>query len=153
MASFEPLKHTPTGSRCCSTQPSSFLGYADRLVELMRDDGFSVADALRAHVSVLSFALGSVFLQRSLTVASGDDPLAKRLSLLQQVLARAPHGRYPSLASVASALDRWSFDDTFESGVKALLAGIESQKAPRRGATKRRQARSGGPRGTLTGDR
>ena len=113
-----------------SRHPSSFLGYADRLIGLMLKDGFAIADALRAHVCVLSFALGSVHLERTLNATAGDDPVAKRLSLLQQVVAQAPEGTYASLASVAAEIDRWSFAETFDLGVKALLAGIEAQRPP-----------------------
>lgn len=121
---------------------SSFLGYADRLIELMLEDGFSMADALRAHMCVLSFALGTVYLERTLTAIAGDDPIAKRLSLLQQVVAQAPEGSYASLASVAADIDRWSFDETFGFGVKALLAGIESQRLPASGSAVRGGERS-----------
>lgn len=119
-----PLLFRPSGP------PSSLLVYADRLFELMLKDGFSLADALRAHVCVLGFALGSVHVERALAATAGHDPIAKRLSLLQQVVARAPQGSYASLASVAAQIDRWSFDETFEFGLQALLAGIESQKRP-----------------------
>lgn len=44
---------------------------------------------------LLVLALGSI-------APGGDDPLAKRLSLLQQVVAQAPEGSYPSLAPVAA---------------------------------------------------
>lgn len=118
-----PLLSHPSGP------PSSLLGYADRLIELMLEDGFSLADALRAHMCVLSFALGSVGVERVLTTTAGDDVVAKRLSLLQHVVAQAPEGSYASLASVAGQIDRWSLGDTFEFGLKALLAGIESQRA------------------------
>jgi AcrR family transcriptional regulator len=124
-----PLVFHPSGP------PSSFLSYADRLIELMREDGFSVADALRAHMCVLSFALGSVYVARGLTASAGGDLVAKRLSLLQQVVAQAPEGTYANLASVAAQIDRWSFDETFEFGLEALLAGIESQRRPASGST------------------
>lgn len=110
--------------------PASFLGYAERLIELMLEDGFSLPDALRAHLCVLSFAFGSVHVERALTSAAGDDLMMKRLSLLQQIVAQSPQGRYPSLASVAAQIDRWSFDESFEFGLKALLAGIEAQRRP-----------------------
>ncbi len=115
-----------------SKQPSSFLSYADRLIELMLKDGFTVADALTAHTCVLSFTLGSVSLRRSLTASAGDDPLTNRLSLLQHVVAQAPAGRYASLASVAAEIDRYRFDDTFQFGLRSLLAGIEAQRRPAR---------------------
>jgi len=121
--------------------PSSVLGYAERLIELMLKAGFSLADALRAHVCVVSFALGSVHVERALTVA-GNDVVAKRFSLLQLLVAQAPEGQYPSLASLAAQIDRWSFDETFDFGVKALLAGIASQKLPASGST----VRAGEPR-------
>src|SRR5512133_1538361 len=117
-----PLVFHPSGP------PSSFLGYAERLVELMLKDGFSLSGALRAHMCVMSFALGSVFVERTMSTTANDDLMAKRLSLLQQVVAQAPEGRYASLASVAAQIDRWSFDEMFEFGLKALLAGIESQR-------------------------
>ena len=118
-----------------SGPPSSLLGYADRLIELMLEDGFSLSDALRAHMCVLSFTLGSVGVERAVTTTAGDDPIASRLSLLQQVVAQAPDGSYASLASVAAQIDRWSFGETFEFGLKALLAGIESQRRPASGST------------------
>lgn len=86
---------------------------------------------------VLSFALGSVYVERALATTGGDDLIAKRLSLLQQVVAQAPEGSYASLASVAAQIDRWSFDETFEFGLNALLAGIESQRRPASGSTAR----------------
>lgn len=100
----------------------------------MLKDGFSLSGALRAHMCVMSFALGSVFVERTMSTAANDDLMAKRLSLLQQVVAQAPEGRYASLASVAAQIDRWSFDEMFEFGLKALLAGIESQRHPASGS-------------------
>lgn len=120
-----PLVFHPSGP------PSSFLGYAERLIELMLEDGFSLAGALRAHLSLASFAFGSVFVERAMSATAGDDLMAKRLSLLQQVVAQAPEGRYTNLASVAAQIDRWSFEETFELGLKALLVGIESQRGSR----------------------
>jgi AcrR family transcriptional regulator len=120
-----------------SGPPSSLLGYAERLIELMLADGFSLAGALRAHMCVLSFALGSVYVERALTTTAGDDPIAKRLSLLQQVVAQAPAGSYASLASIAAQIDSWSLDETFELGLEALLTGIESQRRPASGSTAR----------------
>jgi AcrR family transcriptional regulator len=110
--------------------PPSLLGYAETLIELMREDGFSLADALRAHVAVLSFALGSAWVEQGLSAAAGQAALAKRLSLLQHVVARAPAGRSASLAAVAAQFDRFSFDDTFTLGLQALLVGIEAQRRP-----------------------
>jgi len=123
-----PLIFTPSGPS--SSFPSSFLGYADRLIELMLKDGFSLADALRAHTCVLSFALGHAYLERALATSVGADPMTKRIALLQQIVAQAPEGSYSSLATVASQIDRWSFDETFEFGLEALLAGVEAHRRP-----------------------
>jgi hypothetical protein len=46
----------------------------------MLENGFSPADALRAHTCVLSFPLGSVGVEGVLTTTAGDDVVAKRLS-------------------------------------------------------------------------
>ncbi|HVW27241.1 MAG TPA: TetR/AcrR family transcriptional regulator [Polyangiaceae bacterium] len=117
--------------------PPAALGFLDRLFELMFKDGFSFVEALRAYTCVMSFALGGVLLERTLTGGAGADLIAKRLALLQQLVAQAPAGRYASLGSVAAQIDRWSFEEAFEFGIKALLAGIESQGGPASGRTVR----------------
>jgi hypothetical protein len=106
----------------------------------MLKEGFAIEDVLRAYGSVMSFAIGSVLFERIMMGDEGD-VIAKRLVLLKELVGHAP-GRYVSLATVAAKVDRWRWDDVFELGLRSLLAGIETQCAPRaRHAQRRPRAR------------
>jgi AcrR family transcriptional regulator len=106
--------------------PQAILGVLDRLLTMMHDDGFALEEALRAHASVIGFSLGMAMVERIL-MGGGDDK--GRLALLRDLLARLPAGAYPNLAWVADRVDRWSFDDVVQSGVRALLDGVQRDGA------------------------
>jgi AcrR family transcriptional regulator len=105
--------------------PRSMLGVFDRLLAMMHAAGFALEQALRAYMSVIGFALGMAMVER--TIMGGDGEKG-RLGLLRDVLTRLPAGSYPNLAFVASRIDEWSFDDVVESGVRALLDGVERER-------------------------
>lgn len=120
-----------------SGPPGFALGFFDELLELMQEDGVSLEDAIRAYGCVMSFAIGSVLFEHLMT--GGGDVIAKRLALLKELVARAP-SRHANLASIAGKLDRWSFDDVFELGLRSLLIGIEAKRTTRSPRTKRAAA-------------
>jgi AcrR family transcriptional regulator len=126
--------------------PSSLEMY-DRLLGLMRKDGFTPEAAVLALSSIVSHAIGSVLVQRML---GGKPSIPKRrLELVKEMLAGAPRSAYPRVASVSAKFDRWSFDGVFEIGLRALIVGLE-QRASRRGSHRRyaRPRTSTAPRGT-----
>jgi AcrR family transcriptional regulator len=122
--------------------PPSGLGFIDELWGLMLKDELALEDAMHAYGCVMSFAVGSVLFER--IMMGGGDVISKRLALLKELVGSAP-GRYASLASVAAKIDRWSWDDVFELGLRSLLAGIEAKRA-RPGRGTRRLPRTRGPR-------
>jgi AcrR family transcriptional regulator len=107
--------------------PPSGIDFIDELWELMLKGGFALEDAMRAYGAMMSFAVGSVLFER--TMMGSGDVLTKRLTLLKELVIRAP-GRYASLASVAAKIDRWRWDDVFDLGLRSLLTGIEAKCAP-----------------------
>jgi AcrR family transcriptional regulator len=107
-----------------SGPPTSALAFFDEVLELMVKDGFSLEEALCAYGSAMSFAVGSVLFEQMMM--GGGDVIARRLALLKELVARAP-GRYDNIASLASKIDRWSFDDVFDLGISSLLKGIEAR--------------------------
>ncbi len=103
--------------------PADALGAYDRLLRLMREDGFGPAAAMYAFSAVLSHALGSVLVERMLD-ARPHIP-RQRLKLVKDLVAGMPRGAYPGIAAASGEFDSWNFDDTFEIGLHSLVAGLD----------------------------
>jgi AcrR family transcriptional regulator len=108
--------------------PQAVLGIFDRLMTMMHDDGFPLEEAIRAHLSVVSFTLGMAMMERTMM---GADPERGRLALLRSVLSKLPLGSYPNLAWVASRIDQFNLDDVFEADLRSILDGVERSRPAR----------------------
>jgi AcrR family transcriptional regulator len=118
--------------------PPSALADYDRLLGLMRKDGFSPRAGMFAFSSAISLALGSVLVQR---LMDGPHPIPlQRLTLIKGMLATMPRRRYPSIAAAAPRFDRWSFSGVFEIALHSLIAGL-GEHGVRYGDGKRRRRR------------
>lgn len=119
--------------------PPSALEFFDEIIELMLKDGFALEDTIRAYACAMSFAVGTVLFERMML--GGGDVVSKRLALLKELLGRTPD-RYANLSSVAAKVDRWSFDDVFDLGIRSLLEGIEAECVRRKPGPSRRSRRA-----------
>jgi AcrR family transcriptional regulator len=110
--------------------PTSSLGFYDRLLRLMAEDGFSSDASIHAFSSAMSFALGSVLTERMMTPRPGEVVPLRRLALLEEALPQLPRGAYPQISSAKAAFARWSFDGVFDLGLRSLIAGVETSFVP-----------------------
>jgi hypothetical protein len=119
---------------------SAGLSYIDESLGLMLKDGFGLDAAVKAYLCAVAFAVGSALSER--IIMGADDGSTKYLSHLKALPVRAP-GRYANLASLAAGLDGFPWDGAFEFGIRALIKGIEAQRAhPGERPPKRRPART-----------
>jgi hypothetical protein len=116
------------------------VGFFDRLFETMLKDGFELAQILQAYSCVISFAIGMALVERTMLGSGENSLLTKRIALLRELMPRLPKKRYPNLVSVASAIDRWNFDDVFTFGIQSLIGGIAEhhKRQPKARKSKRR---------------
>jgi len=120
--------------------PSAGLAFLDKIFELMLRDGLEYEDVMRAYGCVMSFAMGSLLFERAMTDAGNIAP--KRLALLKEHMGRAPE-RFASLAMVVANVGPWRWDDTFDLGLRWLLAGVEAQaRIGGRAAARKRSRRA-----------
>ena len=105
---------------------TSGLTFIEKSLQLMMKDGFTLAEAMRAYASAMSFSVGSA-LWDHIIMGAGDGP-EQFLARLKDLPARVP-GQHASLASAAAKTDRWAWDDVFEHGIRSLLIGTEAQCA------------------------
>jgi AcrR family transcriptional regulator len=122
--------------------PVSSLGFYDRLLHLMAEDGFSWEAAMHAFSSVMSFALGFALAERMMTPRHDLVVPLRRFALLKDAIPHLPHGIYPHIASAKPAFERWSFDRVFDLGLRSLIGGIEASFVPSHPRARRR-SRSG----------
>jgi AcrR family transcriptional regulator len=107
--------------------PPSALGVYERLLGLMRKDGFRPEAAMFAFSTIMSHALGSVLVER---LMGGNPPVPRqRLELVRDLLTTVPRGTYPRIAAAAPKFDRWTFDRVFEIGLHSLVTGLDTRCA------------------------
>ena len=102
------------------------LGIFDEPLTSMVQNDFPIEEAMRAYGCVVTFVVGSVLFEKVMTVRG--DIIAKRLTVLKEIVVHQPD-RYDSLTSVVARVDRWSFDDIFELGLRSLIAGLQAPNA------------------------
>jgi hypothetical protein len=79
-----------------------------------------------------------VYVERTM-MGPADAPLAaRRVALMSELLPHLPPGS--TLAAVGSQVDRLSFDDVFDFGLRSIIHGIEAERArpARKPAARRR---------------
>jgi AcrR family transcriptional regulator len=121
--------------------PPAGMDAYNRLLGLMRDDGFRPEATMFSFSSIMSYALGFVLVERLM----GAEPVSvphQRLQLVANAVARMPVGSYPRIAAVAPRFERWTFDRVFDLGIRSLIHGID-QAMPRRPNRRRAQRASG----------
>lgn len=97
--------------------PPAALGAYERFLGHMGDR----EDASIVVSSALTFTLGSVLVERTMTKPEGVVPIIQ----LRKVRALLPRsgGRFPRVTGATASFDRWSFEHVFDAGLKALLEG------------------------------
>lgn len=93
--------------------------------------GFSPTQATRAYNIVDSYVYGFALQEHSLPIANPDD----LVEIAPEMLAQYQAGRYPNLASVATALvaSGFRYGDEFEPGLDLIIDGLERlERAPTR---------------------
>jgi AcrR family transcriptional regulator len=101
--------------------PSS-LAYADRVLGVLLEAGFSPGRAANAFLALDSYVYG--FERQRSNIAPADDEDATEVA--QEVLSAIPDGAYPSLARVAMEYAVEAYDDAaaFDFGLDLILEGL-----------------------------
>ena len=102
--------------------PSS-LSYADRVLGVLLDAGFSPGLAANAFLALDSYIYG--FERQRSNISPADDEDITEVA--QEVLAAIPQGAYPSLARVATEYAVKPYDDAaaFDFGLDLILDGLQ----------------------------
>ncbi|MBL8684491.1 MAG: TetR/AcrR family transcriptional regulator C-terminal domain-containing protein [Myxococcales bacterium] len=124
------LRAHPNALSLFATRPAvtpASMAHVEASLALLREAGFSVADAIRAFQAVVGFTIGN-----TLSVFA---PLApdERSSPAYGSLDPAS---YPTVLEAAKVLAKWKADDEFEFGLDALVRGLVA-KLDERPAKKR----------------
>lgn len=124
------LRAHPNALSLFATRPAvtpASMAHVEASLALLREAGFSVADAIRAFQALVGFTIGntlSVFAplaadERSSPAYGSLDP-----------------GAFPTVLEAANVLAKWKVDDEFEFGLDALVRGLVA-KLDERPAKKR----------------
>lgn len=99
------------------------LAHHDAVLGNLFEAGFSPTEATRAYNIVDSYVYGFALQEHTLPVASPDD----LVTVAPEMLALYEAGRYPNLATVATALvaSGFRYADEFEPGLDLILDGLE----------------------------
>ncbi|MFF6999600.1 TetR/AcrR family transcriptional regulator [Streptomyces sp. NPDC008313] len=101
------------------------LGYADTVVGILREAGFTADDAARALYTVVNFTVGHTLEEQAALVpasaegAGDDDPAVLRTAV--------ESGNYPHLGAVLPALTSTDFDGLFDFGLDLLVDGLTAR--------------------------
>lgn len=113
------------------TTPAT-LRFVDRVITLMKLDGFDEREAVLAYKAVVEHVVGSV--QRD--EAHRADPAQDQAesALFYEALANSDPDDLHNLAFIAVGWNRRDAEESFDYGLSCLLAGIEAQQGwlPRR---------------------
>nr|WP_168720814.1 TetR/AcrR family transcriptional regulator [Streptomyces sp. SAT1] len=109
-----------------STGPGT-LGFAESCTGVLRDAGFSDADAARAVLAVVRLTVGHT-LEEQAALRTEDGSPADAEVLREAVSA----GGYPHLTAVLPTLTEPDQAPHFEFGLALLTAGLETLRQPRR---------------------
>jgi TetR/AcrR family transcriptional regulator, tetracycline repressor protein len=109
---------------------------AYQLLEVMVDDGFTVADATAAYLTLHNFTLGQALWELSRLRAEGARAYGNHL----RAAAGAAGWRPELLLGVPEYAARTSAAEHFERGLGLVLAGIEAERAPLANARRRGRA-------------
>ncbi|MBI0294619.1 TetR/AcrR family transcriptional regulator [Streptomyces sp. PRKS01-29] len=103
-----------------STGPNT-LGFADSLVGVLREAGFSDSEAARALYTVANFTVGHTLEEQAALQPENEVP-ADAGGLHEAVTA----GAYPHLAATLPVLTSTDFTAHFEFGLRLLLDGLRA---------------------------
>lgn len=100
------------------------MGYPDAVLGLLRGDGFSAPNAIRAFVLIDAYVYG--FLLQESTWEFDMDDLGTEVAAMQDAM---PTGQYPwlreAMETVVAPGARLGIDDQFRFGLDLLLDGLE----------------------------
>ncbi|MGW3007411.1 TetR/AcrR family transcriptional regulator [Streptomyces sp. NPDC001219] len=99
------------------------LGFADALVGVLREAGFTAEDAARAALTVVHFTLGHTLEEQAARQGAGEHGPADP----ERLRAALTPGRYPHLATALPVLTSTDFAAHFEFGLTLLLQGLRAQ--------------------------
>lgn len=121
--------------------PPRALDFVDRLASAMLAAGIALDAIVRAYMTVVSYAVGSVLFAGTMLAGGERSPLKQRVAFLKELAGRLPEGRYTTVGSLASAVDRLDFDDVFEAGLRSIVLGLRREQAARARPSRRRRTK------------
>ncbi|QKW24877.1 TetR/AcrR family transcriptional regulator [Streptomyces seoulensis] len=107
-----------------STGPGT-LGFAETCTGVLRDAGFSDADAARAVMAVVHFTVGHTLEEQAALRPDGDSPADPEV--LREAVAS---GAYPHLTAALPTLAEPDYTPHFDFGLALLVAGLEALRRP-----------------------
>jgi AcrR family transcriptional regulator len=134
----------PSALQLLATRPQrgdDAITVIDRMLALLREAGLPAAAAVRAHVALMQYTVGSALWSNRRARDCGEDMAAR----IRTRLAALPPGRCPTLAELGPELLRVKEDEQgqYEWGLDRLLRGLREEVAAQ-AATPSGGARAGG---------
>jgi TetR/AcrR family transcriptional regulator, tetracycline repressor protein len=94
------------------------IGAAEAQLRVLVEAGFAPADAARAHLTLLHYAIGST---------AWTSPRVESAAVGLAALERVPADRYPTLATLAGPLAKASYgDEQYAYGLDLILGGLRA---------------------------
>lgn len=100
---------------------SHTLGFADTLVGVLREAGFSSADAARAALTLVHFTIGHTLEEQAACQVAGDGPADP-----ERLRAAVTPDRHPHLAAALPVFTSTDFAAHFEFGLALLVGGLRA---------------------------
>ncbi len=117
----EALVRHPKALSLFATRPAvttQTLVHLEAALDVLREAGFTVTDAIRAFQSILAFTVGNTLSVFSIL------PTSERSSPAYGALSAA---EFPRMCEAAKALSRWDSNAEFEYGLDALVRGLDAR--------------------------
>ena len=106
---------------------------AEVLLSPLGREGFDVADAARAVYAVLIYTLGFVMWE---TPRVHDQPASAYAAQWREGFARLPEGAFPHVAAALGTLMAVASEEQFETGLQALVIGLDLNRRVQPAATR-----------------
>lgn len=100
---------------------SHTLGFADTLVGVLREAGFTSEDAARAALTLVHFTIGHTLEEQAACQAAGDGPADP-----DRLRAAVTLDRHPHLAAALPVFTSTDFTAHFEFGLALLVGGLRA---------------------------
>jgi AcrR family transcriptional regulator len=107
--------------------PGALEGAIERPLALLRDAGFSGADAVRAYAALMSYTVGFTLHQLAVPWGPEGPAVQEQRRRRRAFYESQPSDQFPNLVELAGPVASIVSDEQFEWGLKAIVDGIASQ--------------------------